>query len=125
VVGGLARAAGLAVLSLLAACLPAQGWQRTDRRACDPQAPPILCLTAHVEGPYELRVGEVALLPGECLQGPANADSGRVAVTLYAAGQELGRSHVPLSQGVRTIVRLHGKRVQVVDEQGCDGRVAR
>lgn len=122
--GGLARAAGLAALSLLAACLSGQGWQRTDRRACDPQAPPILCLTAHVEGPYELRVGDVALLPGECLQGPANLGSGRLAVTLHASGQELARPRVPLTQGVRTIVRLEGKRVQVVDEQACDGRVA-
>lgn len=109
---------------MLAACLPSQGWQRTDRRACEPQSPPILCLTPHVEGPWELRAGEHVLLPGECMQAPAGTGSGRLAVTLHSAGEEIARRHVRLTRGVRTLVRIADARVQVVDEQRCDGRVA-
>jgi hypothetical protein len=108
---------------LLAACLPRQGWQRTDRRACEPQSPPIVCLTPHVEGPYELHVGDAVLLPGECLQAPPEAGSGRLAVTVHASGEALARPRIRLAEGVRTIVRLDGKRVRVLDEQPCDGRV--
>lgn len=109
---------------MLAACLPSQGWQRTDRRACEPQSPPILCLTPHVEGPWELRAGEHVLLPGECMQAPAGTGSGRLAVTLHSAGEEIARRRVRLTRGVRTLVRIADARVQVVDEQRCDGRVA-
>lgn len=117
------RLAGLAAGLLLAACLPSQGWQRTDRRACEPEAPPIVCLTSHVEGPWELRAGEHVLLPGECMQAPAGTGSGRLAVTLHAAGEEIARRHVRLTEGVRTIVRVADERVKVVDEQPCDRRV--
>lgn len=120
---GLRLGAGLAAALVLAACLPSQGWQRTDRRACEPQASPILCLTPDVEGPWELRVGEHVLLPGECMQAPADAGSGRLAVTLHASGEEIARRHVRLTAGVRTIVRVADGRVKVVDEQPCDRRV--
>jgi hypothetical protein len=116
--------AGLAAALLLAACMPSRGWQRTDRRACAPQSPPIVCLTAEVEGPYELRVGDQVLLPGECMQAPADEGSGRLAVTLHVGGEELARRHLRLREGVRTTVRIAGERVKVVDEQRCDDRVA-
>jgi len=113
----------LAVLGLVAACLPAQGWQHTDRRACDPQSPPILCLASHIEGPIELRVGERVLLPGECLEGPPGAKSGWVEVSLHESGREIAQRYVRLAAGVRSLVRFAGGGVQVVDEQRCDGRV--
>lgn len=120
---GLGIAAGLAATVVLAACLPTQGWQRTDRRACEPHAPPLVCLTPHVEGPWELRIGEQVLLPGECLQAPPDTGSGRVAVALYESGSAIARRRVRLSEGVRTIVRIADGRVRVVDEQVCDRRV--
>jgi hypothetical protein len=100
-----------------------QGWQHTDRRACDPQSPPILCLEAEADGPYELRVGERVLLPGECLVGPTDERGGRLAVTLHASGRALGRARVRLKAGARTTVRMEGDRVRVADEQRCDGGV--
>jgi hypothetical protein len=105
------------------ACMSTQGWQHTDRRACDPQSPPILCLEAEADGPHELRVGERVLLPGECLVGPPDERGGRLAVVLHASGHEVARPRVHLKAGTRTAVRVEGRRVRVVDEQRCDGRV--
>jgi hypothetical protein len=111
--------AGLA----LVACLPAQGWQHTDRRACDPGSPPILCLTAETDGPHELHVGERVLLPGECLVGPSDERGGRLAVVLHASGQAVARPRIRLREGVRTVVRIDGSRLRVVETRACDGRV--
>lgn len=110
-------------LGLVAACLPAAGWEHTDRRACEPGSAPIVCLSAQAEGPYELRVGERVLLPGECMQGPPDAGRGRLRVVLHAAGRALAHARLALREGTRTTVIVEDDRVRVVDQQRCDGRV--
>lgn len=111
----------------LAACMPAHGWQRTDRRACAPESPAVLCLSAASEGPYELRVGERVLLPGECLVAPSADDRGRVHLTLHASGEPVDRPGVRARPGVRTELQVtegrRGPRLAVIERQACDHRV--
>lgn len=104
------------------ACVPAQGWQRTDLRACAPQSPPILCLAAEDEGLHEVRVGERVVLPGECIEGPRDR-GGRLRVELFESGQALGHASVRVGTAEQTVVRVEGDRVVVDERQRCDRRV--
>lgn len=107
--------------------MPSQGWQRTDQRACEPQSPAILCLSPDSEGPYELRVAERVLLPGECIEAPSPDAQGRLRVAFYASGQVVGRPRVRVRAGVRTEVAIGDERgrprLDTVEQQRCDGRV--
>jgi hypothetical protein len=78
---------------------------------------------ADADGPHELRVGDRVVLPGECVEGPPEAGSGRLAVVLLASGREIAHARLRLAEGTRTIVRREGRRVRVVQAQRCDGRV--
>ncbi|MEX1368160.1 MAG: hypothetical protein AB1Z98_33835 [Nannocystaceae bacterium] len=104
------------------ACVPAQGWQRTDARACAPQSPPILCLVGGDEGLHEVRVGERVVLPGECIVGPRDR-GGRLRVELFESGQAVGRASVRVGAAAQTVIRLDGDRLVVDQRQRCDRRV--
>ncbi|MEM9462879.1 MAG: hypothetical protein AAGF11_52545 [Myxococcota bacterium] len=117
------RVVGLAIGAVLAACAPAQGWEHTDRRACEPSAAPIVCLRAEPEGPYELRAGGRVLLPGECMQAPQGGRGGRLRTELWSSGSPLARPRVGVRRGMRTDIRIDGKRLEVVERRRCDARV--
>ena len=105
----------------LGACLPSDGWRRSDRRACAPQSPPILCL-GDDEGPFELRVGTRSVLPGECIVAPRER-GGRVRVELFESGRALDRRTVMARAGARTELRVQDDRVRVSMRDPCDLRV--
>lgn len=112
----------LAVVGLgLGACLPAEGWRRTDRRACAPQSPAIVCL-GDEEGPFELRVGPSSVLPGECIVAPRER-GGRVEVELFVSGRSLDRRSVMARGGARTELWVDDDRVRVSSRDRCDLRV--
>ncbi len=106
----------------LTGCAPTEGWLRTDRRACQPQSAPILCLSGEFEGPYELRVGDRVVLPGECIEGPKDR-GGRVRTVLFSSGVEVARRRVSVRAGARTEVRVDGTRVVIEERRRCDGTV--
>lgn len=107
--------------------MPSHGWERTDRRACEPRSPAILCLSDATEGPYELRVGDRVLLPGECLRAPSPDDRGRLPVALHESGREVARPRVRVRPGVRTEVEVapgrRGPELDVIERHPCNDRV--
>ncbi|WP_266221067.1 hypothetical protein [Paraliomyxa miuraensis] len=107
--------------------MPSQGWQRTDQRACEPEAPAILCLSPESEGPYELKVADRVVLPGECVQAPSSAARGRLRVALHASGAEVATPSVRVGAGQRTEIEVtqqrRGPGVAVVERRRCDARV--
>lgn len=107
----------------LAACAPRSGWQRTDERACQPEQPPVLCLADAPEGPFEVRVGERVLLPGECIEGPKGEHGGRLRTRLVVSGREVSRPWVPVRRGVHTEIMIDGDDLEVVERDRCDRRV--
>ncbi|MCH9686284.1 MAG: hypothetical protein K0V04_32930 [Deltaproteobacteria bacterium] len=121
----MSRAAATLLLAVIAAggCAPKQGWQRTDRRACSPQSAPVLCLTDEVEGPLELRLGARVLLPGECIEGPADGGGGQLRVSLYRSGQRVSRPRVRVRPGWRTVVAVEDTALEVVSRDRCDDAV--
>ncbi|MCA9545317.1 MAG: hypothetical protein H6712_02295 [Myxococcales bacterium] len=109
-------------LAILAACIPTQGWQRSDRRACAPQSPAVLCLDDATEGLHELRVGERVVLPGECIVAPEDR-SGGLRVELHRSGRLVARPRLRVRAGTRTVVGVEGERVEVLSRSTCDDRV--
>ncbi len=112
------------ILSAMA-CAPAQGWGRTDRRACAPQSAPVVCLAPTVEGPYELHLGDRVLLPGECAVGPEGEGGGRLRVELRRSGQALSRPRVRAREGFVTTLQVDGEGLEVLERRRCDSTVAR
>ncbi|MEM7155108.1 MAG: hypothetical protein AAF799_19835 [Myxococcota bacterium] len=103
-------------------CAPTQGWHSTDRRACAPDSPPVLCLSGDDDGLHELRLGETVVLPGECVVGPDGA-KGRLAAELWVSGKPVATRRVGVPAGTHTTVQVDGDRIEVVERRDCDGRV--
>lgn len=112
---------GLGVL--LAACAPSTGWQRTDRRACAPQSPPILCLAAQPEAPHELHVGGRVVLPGECIEAPSGGRGGSVRASLSTSGEPVTSRWLRVRKGAQTEVRVEDERLRIEERRACDDSV--
>lgn len=65
-----ALAARVLAATLLSACaVPQHGWRRGPEVCADASAPRI-CFVADPDQPLELRVADIAIVPGECAEAP-------------------------------------------------------
>ena len=122
---GWARAWAWGVLGLIGlGCAPKTGWERTDQRACAPDAPATLCIDADPDRPLKVQLGGATLVAGECAAAPEPDASGRLlVVTTDGAGHtRKHRVRVARSTIIRAAVDSEGE-LTVVSRDPCDGTV--
>jgi len=106
-------------LATLGACAAQTGWQRDERRACDAEDPPRLCLLAGPDAQQVIRVGGAALVPGECAAGPrARGGSVDVQVEDGRSGRD-GVRRLRVRRGETVMISAVGGDVVVHERRGC------
>ncbi len=111
-------------MSLLGGCAAREGWQRTDRRSCEEAAAPRVCVAGEPDRAAVVRVGGVALVPGECAAAP-RARGGRVRVEVEDGRTgSIARRAVRAPRGATTRVTLTDERPRVQRRERCSGQVA-
>lgn len=115
----------VALFSVLAgACTPARGWQRESARACAPGSPPVVCVQAEPDRAFEVRLGDLAILPGECARAPDGERGGRVRAVLVDPNGASRRIGLPVRSEKITFVVVDAEgKVKVSERSGCDRTV--
>jgi hypothetical protein len=104
------------LLSLLPGlgCATGEGWQRTDARTCESAAPARLCVAAEPDRGLVMRLGELALVPGECADAPAERAGSSARVEIELEDGRIRRRGVRLPRGrVTTVTVDAGGRARV------------
>jgi hypothetical protein len=71
----------LLVSALLASgCASTGGWASSEGRTCEPDAAPRVCVQAEPDYGHVLALGDVELLPGECVSADSEGHGGALRV---------------------------------------------
>lgn len=105
-------------------CAPKTGWERTDQRACAPDAPATLCVDADPDRPLKVDLGGTTLVAGECAVAPEPDASGRLGiVTTDGAGQST-KHRIRIARSTMTRVAVDGEgELTLVSRDACDASV--
>jgi len=114
-----------AVLGLsLLGCAPTQGWTRTDVRVCAGESAAIVCLQAQPDRSVVAEVGDVSIVPGECVRAPDPGAKGRLAITLSDGDARSWTERVRVRRSSITRVRLTDDgELEVEQHTACDAQV--
>jgi hypothetical protein len=108
------------------ACAPRQGWQRTDRRACAPDAAPIVCIDGTDDRGHELALGGRRIVPGECARGPKGSHGGQLPVVVVDRTGATKRRSIRAPKGRITIIAIDtANRIDVLERPVCDQSLVR
>lgn len=112
---------GLFVVALVG-CAPKAGWERVGR-VCAADGPPTVCLEVSPDQPVELRMGDVVLVPGECVR-PRVDRGGRVVAVLRDGRGGSERLSFVVGTGRRTVVNVgQNGELDGVERSACDATV--
>lgn len=105
-------------------CAPTQGWSRTDVRVCATDSAAVVCLQAEPDRSVVAQVGDVSIVPGECVRAPDPDAHGRLSVALSDRDGQRWIEHVRVRRSAITRLRLDADGDLAVEQHSaCDAQV--
>jgi hypothetical protein len=106
------------VLAWLASgCASTQGWTLNEARTCERDAAPRVCVQAEPDHGHVLTLGDIELLPGECVQ--AEGGGGALRVATRNPRDEERRAWVPVRRGRITDVAIDERGRVRAERERC------
>lgn len=124
--GRLATTIAVGVVCSLGAlgCAPTQGWSRTDVRVCAADSAAVVCLYAEPDRSVVAQVGDVSIVPGECVRAPDPDAHGRLTVALSERDGQRWTERVRVRRSAITRLRLDADGDLAVEQHSaCDAQV--
>ncbi|MFV8756234.1 hypothetical protein ACNOYE_37275 [Nannocystaceae bacterium ST9] len=107
---------------LTSACASGRGWRLNDERTCERDASPRVCVQAEPDRGHVLALGDVELLPGECVAADDEARGGNLRVTTRSPRGEARRRWVWVRRGRITRLAIDDRGRVEVDRDRCSDR---
>lgn len=101
------------------ACASPVGWQLSDARSCAPKAPPRVCVVAEPDHGHVIALGDVELLPGECVVADDDAKPGLLRVQTRARTGETRGRWLSTPRGKATVLAVEADGKLRADRRGC------